>query len=283
MMSRACFRTVIGVNMVSSFFFSFHQFCTVFGWDHENTCFSHRMCCGLGPLISWRPITANVMTDCQRLRFQMEGVKHQNFLIWNHLQSFCRNVIPCPSLPFLDHAVYKCTRCPVWSVLSDSAFFFSFLLFMAMKKSYLSSWRSSTAVCVFSVCFPFLWWSGSGVNAFWALDRAFIRCLSTTSGQVIGGGRGYGEMTFNLHPSPGSVCVRAFVCPCQACGERCDLTAEWCAARCENWELINTLPFFTPHIRFMTFALFKGGRSEEGMVVSHQVLFSVISIVISSS
>lgn len=53
------------------------------------------------------------------------------------------------------------------------------------------------------------------------------------------------------------VCVCVCLCLCPDCGERCDLTAEWCAAWCEDWEPINTLPFFTPHICLVLIVLLK--------------------------
>lgn len=46
------------------------------------------------------------------------------------------------------------------------------------------------------------------------------------------------------------VCARICLCLCCDCGERCDLIDEWCAAWCEDWEPINTLPFFySTHLR----------------------------------
>lgn len=62
----------------------------------------------------------------------------------------------------------------------------------------------------------------------------------------------------DLRPSPFTwLCVCVCLCLCHDCGERCDLTAEWCAAWCEDWEPINTLPFFTPHICLVLIVLLK--------------------------
>lgn len=105
---------------------------------------------------------------------------------------------------------------------------------------------------IFFSFFCLIWWrSGTNVNM-------CLLCTSQASFTVYQGQQQ--QPTFqsskltgwcldDLWPSPlpGSVCV----CLCHDCGQRCDLTQEWCAAKCENWEPINTLPFFTPHICFM--------------------------------
>lgn len=98
----------------------------------------------------------------------------------------------------------------------------------------------------YTVC-PLIWWK-SGINV--NLDRhhsLFTNHLCLIHWRVTRVMCKW-PLTFALYLA---LRVSVSVCLWHECGERCDLTAEWCAAWCEDWEPINTLPFFTPHIGFM--------------------------------
>lgn len=90
-----------------------------------------------------------------------------------------------------------------------------------------------------------LWFGRIGVNV-------SLPCAGQASFNVHQGCQQQWPLTLILYLA---ACVSVSVCRCHDCGERCDLTTERCAAWCEDWEPINTLPFFTPHISLMFIVL----------------------------
>lgn len=154
---------------------------------------------------------------------------------------------------YIDHTVYKCTICPVLTALNlPSEIFLTVMkncLTVKMRGG-ISVWLCNVFVIWFgenvrpvSVCacfpLPYLHWTGISH----CLLRTSTTFKSLRATRVM-------HMTINLHPLPCCVCV----CLCLAMSwlvSAVTSTAEWCAARFEDWEPINTLPFFTPHIWFM--------------------------------
>lgn len=210
------------------------------------------MFCGLSQLISWisRPVATNIMTPIIiwfRTRvdqIQMSSAPHlRSFLIiTKKLDAVLENSPFCAecSCCFLsiDHTFYKCTIFPLLTVFEWTCFLNSFFL-TVMTAETKGSARGSVFSSVKQSVNPLIWWRGRiSVNPClpYAGQASFTVCQ---------GRQQQCPLTLILYLP---LCVSVFVCRCHDCGERCDLTAEWCAAWREDWEPINTLPFFTPHI-----------------------------------